>query len=288
MGWHRSPGADLDALTAVVLLSFSILAGVIGATFGLGGGIIIVPTLTLALGFSMQEAVGASLVGIIASSTGSAARYLEQGLVNVKLAMTLETATTAGAIVGAVIAVYLNQTALALLFAGILVYSAYYMLTKMERRLESTVCEGSLDLSCSYRDSEGKEVAYGVTGLRKGLAASFFAGSLSNMLGVGGGTIQVPVMNTCMCVPMKAAAATSNLMIGVTALTGAIIFYANGLIVPYLAATVAVGVFFGAMVGTRMSKRSTGTGLRKAFAVVVLFIAFLMILKAVGIWGAGA
>jgi uncharacterized membrane protein YfcA len=277
----------MDALTAVVLLSFSILAGVIGATFGLGGGIIIVPTLTLALGFSMQEAVGASLIGIIASSTGSAARYLEQGLVNVKLAMTLETATTAGAIIGAVIAVYLNQTALALLFAAILVYSAYYMLTKMERRIEAKSC-GSLDLSCSYRDSEGKEVAYGVTGLRKGLLASFFAGSLSNMLGVGGGTIQVPVMNTCMCVPMKAAAATSNLMIGVTALSGAIIFYANGLIIPYLAATVAVGVFFGAMMGTRLSKRSTGPGLRKAFAVVVLLIAFMMVMKGLGIWGVGA
>ena len=270
---------------AVVIVIFSFLAGVIGATFGLGGGIIIVPALTLALGFSMQEAVGASLVGTIASSTGSAARYLEQGLVNVKLAMTLETATTAGAIVGAMIAVFLNQTVLALLFAAILVYSALYMMLRPERTIAMTTCESGLDLSCSYKDNEGKVVAYGVTGLRKGMLASFFAGSLSNMLGVGGGTIQVPVMNTCMCVPMKAAAATSNLMIGVTALSGAIIFYANGLIVPWLAATVAVGVFFGALAGTRMNKRSTGRGLRQAFAVLVLCIAALMLLKGLGLWG---
>jgi uncharacterized membrane protein YfcA len=280
--------ARLDAVMAAVLVSFSFIAGVIGATFGLGGGIIIVPTLTLALGFGMQEAVGASLVGIIASSTGSAARYLERGLANVKLAMTLETATTAGAIVGALVAVYLNQAALAFLFACILVYSAAYMLRKPERTVDPQDRPPGLDLSCSYEEADGREVAYGVTGLRKGLLASFFAGSLSNMLGVGGGTIQVPVMNAAMCVPMKAAAATSNLMIGVTALSGAIIFYASGLVVPYLAATVAVGVFLGAMAGTRLAGKATGPGVRRAFAFFVLAVAALMLLKALGLWGVPA
>ena len=275
----------MDAVAALGILGFSVLAGLIGAIFGLGGGIIIIPSLTLLFGYPMQLAIGASLIAVIASSTGAATHYVEQGLTNIRLAMVLEVATTLGAVIGALIAVYLNQAVLAFAFALILIYAAYYMLTKPE-----SVCTyppgpcGPLDLSCSYVDkAEGKEIEYGVKQLGKGMAASAGAGGISGLLGVGGGIIKVPVMNLWMGVPMRAACATSNFMIGVTALAGAIVHYGYGDVVPVLAAVVAVGVFAGASIGTRLADRLCGPNLKKTFAVILGFVSLLMLLKAVGL-----
>lgn len=275
----------MDAVAALGILGFSVLAGLIGAIFGLGGGIIIIPSLTLLFGYPMQLAIGASLIAVIASSTGAATHYVDQGLTNIRLAMVLEVATTLGAVIGALIAVYLNQAVLAFAFALILIYAAYYMLTKPE-----SVCTcppgpcGPLDLSCSYVDkAEGKEIEYGVKQLGKGMVASAGAGGISGLLGVGGGIIKVPVMNLWMGVPMRAACATSNFMIGVTALAGAIVHYGYGDVVPVLAAVVAVGVFAGASVGTRLADRLCGPNLKKSFAVILALVSLLMLLKAVGV-----
>ena len=172
-----------------------------------------------------------------------------------RLALFLEMSTTIGSIIGALIAVYTNQTVLLLLFSLLLVYAGYTMFRHSEKRVspEEMAAEGQMvDLSCQYVDPKDScEVRYGVKGLRKGLGYSSVAGLLSGLLGVGGGLVKVPVMNVCMCVPLKAATATSNFMIGVTALTGAIIFYGHGLLDAYLCAAVALGVFAGAYLGTR-------------------------------------
>jgi uncharacterized membrane protein YfcA len=277
----------MDAMTAVGILLVALVAGVLGALLGLGGGIIVIPGLTLALGFGMQEAIGASLMGVIASSTGAAVRYVHQGYVNVRLGMLLETATTTGAILGALVAVYLDQDWLAILFAGVLLYSAYHMLTKRERVFRPEELKGEaqvLDLSCTYVDQkDGQEVCYGVRRYRTGLLASLGAGGLSGLLGVGGGVIKVPVMNACMCVPMKAATATSNFMIGVTALAGAIIYVRYGYIEPVLAGLTALGVLVGAVAGSRLVNYTGGRSLRIIFGVVLLLVAMLMVLKGVGL-----
>lgn len=276
---------DLTLTFAVLLVA--LIAGIMGSLLGLGGGIIVIPVLTLALGFNMQEAIGASLVGVIASSTGAAARYVHQGFTNIRLGMLLETSTTIGSVLGAIVAIYLDQKILLLLFSAILVYSSFHMLTKKEKIFspEDVEKEGQLlDLSCTYVDPKsGKDVCYGVKGIKTGLSASLAAGGISGLLGVGGGVIKVPVMNACMCVPMKAATATSNFMIGVTALAGALIYFRHGLIEPVLGASVAIGVLFGAMVGTKLIDHVDNASLRRMFGAVLILVAVLMVLKALGI-----
>ncbi|OPY33680.1 MAG: hypothetical protein A4E31_00069 [Methanomassiliicoccales archaeon PtaU1.Bin030] len=268
---------------ALGILAASLMAGLVGSLFGLGGGIIIIPALTLVFGLPIKEVIGASLIGVIAASTGAATRYVSEGMVNVRLGMMMEPATTLGSIVGALLAVYLDQHILAAAFAAILVYASIYMYRSPQAHVDGP--ERCLEsLSCTYQDPlTGECVSYRVRNLGRGLLASFGAGSMSGMLGVGGGIVKVPVMNVWMGVPMRAAAATSNFMIGVTALAGAAVLYANGLISPVLAAVVAVGVFAGASLGPRISRRTAGTSLRRAFAVVMLSIAFLMVLQAAGL-----
>jgi uncharacterized membrane protein YfcA len=162
-----------------------------------------------------------------------------------------------------------------------------YMLRRPERTIspDSAELDGQiLDLSCTYTDTKsGNDVCYGVKGIKTGLGAGLLAGATSGMLGVGGGAIKVPVMNACMCVPMRAATATSNFMIGVTALAGAVVYYSYGLISPVLAATVAVGVMVGSFIGTHLTFRSESRTIRSMFSIVLIVIATLMVLKAVGL-----
>jgi len=279
----------MDALVLLLIAVLCMSAGMVGALMGIGGGLIIIPILTLGFGIPMQEAIGASLIGVIATSTGAATKYVKQGLTNVRLALFLEMSTTMGSIIGALIAVYTNQTVLLLLFSMLLVYAGYTMFRHSEKRVspEEMAAEGQMvDLSCQYVDPKDScEVRYGVKGLRKGLGYSSVAGLLSGLLGVGGGLVKVPVMNVCMCVPLKAATATSNFMIGVTALTGAIIFYGHGLLDAYLCAAVALGVFAGAYLGTRIMAKRSSEQLRGWFAILLFVVAVTMVLKAFGIYG---
>lgn len=287
-----SSSGHRQAMEPLVLLLIALLcmsAGAIGALMGIGGGLIIIPLLTLGFGVPMQEAIGASLIGVIATSTGAANKYVKQGLTNVRLALFLEMSTTLGSIIGALIAVYTNQTVLFLIFSMLLVYAGYTMLRRTEVLFspEEAEAEGQMvDLSCQYVDpSNSCEVSYGVRGLKKGLAYSSVAGMLSGLLGVGGGIVKVPVMNVCMCVPLKAAAATSNFMIGVTALTGAIIFYGHGLLNAYLCGAVAVGTLAGAYIGTILMAKYSSDDLRKWFSILLFVVAVTMVLKAFGLWG---
>lgn len=276
----------MDLALAVGVLLVAFLAGIVGSVFGLGGGIIIVPALTLLLGFEIKEVIGASLIGVIASSTGSAARYVSEGLVNIRLGMVMEPATTLGSILGAFLAIYLQQTVLALAFAAVLLYGAYYMIKQPEVTVHSRQSGFCAQLAGRYVDRRtNEEVCYDVRNLPRGLLASFAAGNMSGMLGVGGGIVKVPAMNVWMGVPMKAAAATSNFMIGVTALAGAAVLYANGLVPPVLAATVALGVFAGATVGPRLVRHTAGAVLRRYFALLLALVSALMVLQAFGFAG---
>jgi len=274
----------MELLIALGIILFAILAGLLGSLLGLGGGIIIVPALTLVFGYPMQEAIGASLVAVIATSVGSASYYVEEGVSNVRLGLVLGITTSLGGLIGALIAVYTNQYILAALFGLMLLFTAYYMIR--DREAES-ICPagpcGPLDLTCGYKENDGQRVEYGVKNLEKGMAGSLVGGVESGLLGVGGGVVNVPVMRLWMGVPMRAACATSNYMIGITALAGAIVYYEFGLINALLAAVVAVGVFFGAMSGSRLSSRVQGKVLKNIFSVVLIAVAVLMFLKAVGV-----
>jgi hypothetical protein len=276
----------MDIITAVGILLFSLGAGFLGSMLGLGGGVIIIPSLSLVFGFPMHVAIGASLVGVIATSTGAASYYVQEGMSNIRLGMVLETATTVGSVIGAVIAVYTNQQLLAIAFGILLVYTSFYMVRRPERLAAPRVEEkkGYFDLAGSYIDKkDGKEVSYDVEKLDRGLGASLGAGALSGLLGVGGGLVKVPVMNIWMGVPMKAAAATSNFMMGITALAGAVIYYGYGQISPVVTGLVAVGIFAGAMSGSRIAHLVAGPLLRRLFAVVIAVIAILMFLKGLGV-----
>jgi uncharacterized protein len=273
----------MDPVIALGIVLTAAAAGLLGSLLGLGGGIIIVPALTLLFGYSMQEAIGASLVAVIATSTGSASHYVEEGVSNVRLGLILGVATSLGGLIGAMVAVYTDQWILALVFGVMLIYTAYYMI----RNSDSTgICPsgpcGAFDLSCSYKE-ENTKVEYGVRNLGKGMAGSAVGGVTSGMLGVGGGVVNVPVMRLWMGVPMRAACATSNYMIGITALAGAIVYFQFGIILAGLAAVVAIGVFCGSLLGSRLSKRLQGKALKNIFSIVLISVSVLMFLKAVGV-----
>jgi uncharacterized protein len=273
----------MDLLLAFAVIVAAAFAGVLGSLFGIGGGIIVIPALTLVLGFPMKEAIGASLIGVIASSTGAASRYVSEGVVNIRLGMILEPATTFGSMIGAALAVYLDQSVLAVVFSLVLIYSSYYMLRRPEVTIHGD--ERCVDyLACSFPDPKsGQPVHYEVRNLNRGLLASFGAGSMSGMLGIGGGVVKVPTMNVWMGVPIRAATATSNFMIGVTAMAGASVLYINGLVPPLLAGLVAVGVFAGATIGPRISRRTAGPSLRRYFALLLIVVAALMLVEAAGV-----
>jgi uncharacterized protein len=273
----------MDPLIALGIVLTAAGAGLLGSLLGLGGGIIIVPALTLLFGYPMQEAIGASLVAVIATSTGSASYYVEEGVSNVRLGLVLGVVTSLGGLIGAMVAVYTDQYILALLFGLMMLYTAYYMFRSSET---GGICPvgpcGSFDLSCTYDEGKDK-VEYGVKNLGKGMAGSMVGGVASGLLGIGGGTVNVPVMRLWMGVPMRAACATSNYMMGITALAGAIVYFQFGIIIAGLAAIVAIGVFCGSLIGSRLSKRLQGKALKTIFSVVLISIALLMFLKAAGV-----
>ncbi|MEW6141973.1 MAG: sulfite exporter TauE/SafE family protein [Chloroflexota bacterium] len=267
------------------LAGTGLLAGFIGSLLGLGGGIFVVPLLTLALGVPIQSAIGTSLVGVAATSSTASITYLRERLTNIRLAMVLESATTMGAVLGALLAVYLSQTFLAALFGCITVYTAYNMARRPRDKEASAQQSGKTvgTLTSSYYDrSQDRVVSYEVRRLPAGMGASVIAGAVSGMLGVGGGFIKVPVMNLVMSVPFKAAIATSNLMVGITAVASAFIYFYRGYVSPEVAAPVVIGICFGAWLGSKLAWRASGLILRRVFVIVLGAIAIMMFLKAAG------
>lgn len=267
-----------------LLFVISVVAGALGAMLGLGGGLIIVPVLTLGLGVDIRYAIGASIVSVIATSSGAAAAYVRERMTNLRVAMFLELGTTAGALTGASLAGVITGRWLYLLFGLILGYSALAMLRKRDGRREAEVppdaLADALALHGSYRDeAEGREVPYRVTRPMLGLGLMYCAGTVSGLLGIGSGALKVPAMDLAMRLPLKVSSATSNLMIGVTAAASAGVYFARGDIDPFIAGPVAAGVMLGAFSGTRVMGRLRAASLRPLFVVVLVAVASQMILK---------
>ena len=267
-------------LVAVISLS----AGVLGSLVGVGGGIIVVPALSLLLGVDIRHAIAASIISVIATSSGAASAYVRERITNIRLAMLLEIATAAGALTGAFLAAYISGRWLFILFGVILSYTSWSMLQK--KKTASTVLPrdpmaDSLRLHGSYHDRAlGQDVSYRVARTKLGLAVSYVAGTVSGLLGIGGGVLKVPVMNLAMGIPIKVCTATSNFMIGVTAATSAAVYFMRGDVQPVVAAPVAVGVLLGAKLGSRLLGRLPNHVIRIAFVAVLLLSATQMLWKA--------
>jgi uncharacterized membrane protein YfcA/uncharacterized membrane protein len=281
---------QLNFSLVVVLLIFggSIVAGVLGSLVGLGGGVLIVPLLTLVFGLPIYFAIGASIISVIATSSGAAAAYVRDHLTNLRVGMFLELGTTTGAITGAFLAGLLAPNLLFVLFGVILLMSSVPLVFKIGEELPQGVKTDRLahwlDLSGTYPDQRlGRQVPYQVTRTPHGLAMMYVAGIISGLLGIGSGTFKVLALDIAMRLPMKVSTTTSNFMIGVTAAASAGIYFSRGDVLPLLAAPVALGVLLGAFLGSRLLTRLSNKALRLIFLPVMAVIALEMVLRGLGI-----
>jgi hypothetical protein len=272
-------GMELSVVQLVEIVVFGVLAGGFGALTGLGGGVLTVPFLTLAMGIDIQQAIAASLVAVIATSAGAASSYVRDGLSNLRVAIFLEVATTLGAVVGASLAGLVSPRVLFALFGLMLAYSALAML-RTRRERPAGGAGGWLDLSGQFED-QGQAVSYRAQRPMLGFGLMMGAGMTSGLLGVGSGALKVPAMDLAMRLPIKVSTATSNLMIGVTAAAGALVFLARGDLDPLLAAPVAVGVAVGSSASSRLLPRLPSRAVRRLFVAVLLVIAGQMLWRVV-------
>jgi len=257
----------------------SLVAGFLGSLTGLGGGVVIVPLFTLAFGVDIRYAIGASLVSVIATSSGAAAAYVREGFSNIRIGMFLEIATTLGALVGAALSSTLSTQILAVIFGAVLVYSAFLSGRRREEdhRIDKPDPWATLlKLDASYPTRDGK-VQYHVRGIPGGFSLMFVAGTLSGLLGIGSGAVKVLAMDQAMRLPFKVSTTTSNFMIGVTAAAGAGVYLSRGYIDPGLAMPVVLGVLIGSLLGARILFGTKTRLLRIIFALVILALGIEMI-----------
>jgi uncharacterized membrane protein YfcA len=254
------------------------LAGLLGSLTGLGGGVVIIPLLTLGFGVDFRYAVGASLVSVIATSSGAAVAYVREGYTNIRVGMLLEVATTLGALFGAGLAAWIAPSALAVIFGLVLLGSAWLSARPRPEHVVQTPdpLAGRLRLDGTYPSLQG-ERHYHVQRVPLGFGMMAGAGALSGLLGIGSGALKVLAMDQAMCLPFKVSTTTSNFMIGVTAAASAGIYLARGYIDPGLAMPVVLGVLSGAMLGARVLATTRSALLRAHFAIVVAVLGVEMI-----------
>jgi uncharacterized membrane protein YfcA len=266
-------------LFTLVILLGAFLAGLVGSLTGLGGGVIIIPLLTLVLGVDIHYAIGASIVSVIATSSGSAAAYVKEGITNIRIGMFLEIATTISAIFGAVITVYINPNYISVIFGAILLFSAAMMLRKKVDHSD-TDTSGKLakffKLNGSYPTPTGEQ-PYAVHNVAGGFLMMAVAGVASGLLGIGSGALKVLAMDNIMRIPFKVSTTTSNFMMGVTAAASAVVYLHRGQIDPGIAMPVCLGVLIGARAGSKILIKSKPEKLKVLFASVVTFLALQMI-----------
>jgi uncharacterized protein len=282
-------------IVGLLMVGGGALAGAFGSLLGLGGGVLLVPMLTLGFGLPLREAVGVSLISVIVTSSAAAGVYLERHVANLRLGMTLELFTATGALVGGSIAFLLDERLLSLLFGGLLLYVAATMARAGFRSAPEEVVETDVPGADTVTGgSEGSAPApvttlerlsgpgYRVRRLGLGIVGATGAGLVSALLGIGGGIIKVPLMHLAMGVPFRVATATSNMMIGITAAASAVIYLIRGGIDPYVAGPTAIGVFLGATVGSRLGHRVDLRYLRLLFVVVLVYLALQMLGRGIG------
>ncbi len=262
-----------------IVFAASLLAGFVGSLTGLGGGVIVTPALTLFLGVDIRYAIGASLVSVIATSSGAAAAYVREGYSNIRIGMFLEIATTLGAVFGAFLATRVATAALSVIFGIILLQSAWQATRHHTHRRNLSASDplaDRLQLNGSYEGAEGVE-HYKVRRVKTGFGLMFGAGTISGLLGIGSGALKVIAMDQAMQIPFKVSTATSNFMIGVTAAASASLYVSRGYVDPVIAFPVMLGVLAGSTVGAKFLKRLPVRGLRRGFAIVVGVIGLQMI-----------
>ncbi|HEX2986639.1 MAG TPA: sulfite exporter TauE/SafE family protein [Chloroflexota bacterium] len=269
------------------LFASSVAAGVLGSLLGLGGGIIVIPILTLLLGVDIRYAVGASIVSVIATSNGATASHLRDGIANLRVGMLLETATATGAMIGALATAMIGGRPLYLIFAVVLGVSSVAMFWRRNAddcpNPVSHPWAERLRLGSSFPDrSTGRTIRYGVAGVPVAMGLMLMAGVVSGLLGVGSGTLKVPAMDLAMRLPVKVSTATSNFMIGVTAAAGAAVHFTRGDVQPLLAAPVALGVLVGAVVGARTLGRLHSSSVRTLFVLVLVVVSVQMAARGLG------
>jgi uncharacterized membrane protein YfcA len=263
----------------LIVGSCSLLAGFLGSLTGLGGGVVIVPLLALGFGVDIRYAIGASLVAVIATSSGAAAAYIKEGFSNIRIGMFLEMATTSGALTGASLATTIPTRALAVIFGMVLIYSAYLSGQGQEQQPSNASADAManfLRMNASYPGPRGL-IHYSVRAVPAGFSLMFGAGVLSGLLGIGSGAVKVLAMDQVMRIPFKVSTATSNFMIGVTAAASAGLYLNRGYIDPALVMPVVLGVLIGASLGARVLPGAKTKVLRAAFAVIVLALGVEMI-----------
>lgn len=284
---------EVTPVNALLLLSAGAVTGVLGAILGTGGGVFLIPLLVMVLGVPMHEAVATSIVSVIATSSAVASTNVERGIANMRLGMTLEIATALGAIAGGLTAAVLAPRSLEALFALVLVPTALLM---WRGRTEKSSADSAEDdatkpatssssnspspLGGSYVDPAVGKVSYNVERLPAGMAVAFVAGNLSGLLGIGGGVFKVPALHLLCGVPVKAAAATSNFMIGVTAVASAFLYYGNGMVMPGVTAAAVLGVLAGSALGSVLNRSIGGRAVSRLFAVLLLLVAAQMFIRA--------
>jgi uncharacterized membrane protein YfcA len=274
----------MNTIEFVAVLWFgSLVAGFLGSLTGLGGGVVIVPLLTLVFGVDIRYAIGAALISVIATSSGAAAAYVKEGYSNIRVGMFLEIATTFGAIAGAFVAFYLPIHAIAVIFGFVLAYSAYLSYRPPPQGRDTGQPDKlatRLRMDATYPTSTGPQ-SYHVHGVPTGFAVMFIAGILSGLLGIGSGAVKVLAMDRAMRLPFKVSTTTSNFMIGVTAAASAGIYLNRGYIDPGLAMPVVLGVLIGSLIGSRLLAGAKTRVLRIVFAVVIAFLAIEMIFNGI-------
>lgn len=266
-------------LFTVILLLGAYAAGLLGSLTGLGGGVVVIPLLTLVFHVDFHYAIGAALIASISTSSGSASAYVKEGMTNIRLGMFLEIATTIGAVGGALIALWTPTNAIAIIYGVVLIFTAVMQqrrITDHEGVVGSRLAQ-KLKLFGTYPVKEGGVKSYQLTNVFGGFFTMIAAGVLSGLLGIGSGVLKVVAMDCFMKVPFKVSTTTSNFMIGVTAVTSAVVYLQRGYIEPGIAFPVMIGVIFGAITGAKLLKRMKVKVLKRIFAVAILLVAIDMI-----------
>jgi len=271
----------------------AVFAGFLGSLVGLGGGIIITPALTILFGIDIKYAIGASIIAVIATSSGSAIAFVKDHVSNMRVGMLLEVFTTVGGVVGALMAGIFSSKLLYIFFSLILLNSFYGMLKKTglitkvkkeEEKVENDKYADRYKLNSTYYDkATGKTVAYNVTNVPQGSLVMFGAGFASGLLGIGSGAFKVVALDTYMKLPIKVSTATSNFMMGVTATASALIYFFNGTINPAVAAPIAIGTLIGSRTGAKVMQRLDAKYIRYIFLPILLFTIINMFLKGLGV-----
>lgn len=275
--------AYVPGVTIVVSMVAGAVAGSLGALLGLGGGVFLIPLLNVGLGLPLKTASGISLMTVIATSNAVAANSAARKVINLRLGMLLQVAAVAGGLLGALVVERLAVDTLYLIFAAVTAVIAVVMLTRLDRRnvfLDSSIDPGALG-GRFFEDESGREVVYRIRRLPAALGVSFVGGVVSGLLGIGGGVLQVPALNAWCGVPIRAAAATTAAMIGITALGSAPIYYARGHVTAPLAAAAVLGVLAGSRAGMWLSGRVRARGLKLLMAIVLAAVAVVYFYRSI-------